>query len=62
VKTERSFELNLGQFPTLDACRRTAMIRILASGWADGADWECGLNCRPRDFPAGSWHCDDRRQ
>ena len=62
VKTERAYELSLGQFESLDACRRIALIRILASGWKGGADWECGLNCVPASFPKGAWTCEDRTQ
>lgn len=61
VNTELSFELSLGHFDTLQTCRKTAMIRVLASGWKDGADWECGLNCKPASFAGGSWTCETER-
>ncbi len=62
VKTEQSFELSLGAFATLAACRKTAVIHVLAAGWADDAFWECGLNCVRREYPKVSWKCEDRTQ
>ncbi len=60
VKTDQTYTMTLGEFETLDACRRTAIIKVLAAGWDDDAFWECGLNCTRRAAPKGEWACEDR--
>lgn len=60
VKTDQTYTMTTGEFATLDACRRTAIIKVLAAGWDDDAYWECGLNCERRTGAQGTWKCDDR--
>jgi hypothetical protein len=40
-----SNSLNIGEFPSLDACRNAATDRLAAIGALYSGDYECGLNC-----------------
>ena len=48
----------IGQYSSLEDCRRAATRVIADSGW-ENADYECGLNCKRDSSFGGLWICED---
>lgn len=44
-KDDLSRHLEIGPYPTIDACR-SASLRALSTTFTPPGDYECGLNCR----------------
>lgn len=45
-KANLTIHAAIGNFPTLEECRRSAMSILSVMGRADSGSYECGLNCK----------------
>ena len=58
-KNDLANHIGIGSYPSLEACRASAISALAKVSSLARGDYECGLNCKPDGGSAGLRVCED---